>query len=129
MSMYQRMTQQLEQLVSKGPKHMDTVIQQASQGYIVGVPAEGKEAEASFSLLDFDRFSVVLQHLEVTDCNLMINVNVENYLHQCAAEISQRLIYLEEPLVLLELDTIKGMAQLRSYPPPGKQPRKLFIGK
>ncbi len=117
MSIYQRVTHQLEQLVSKGPKHMDTALQYGSQGYIVGVSADGKGAEASLRLTDFDRYSVVLQHLEVADRSLIINSNIENYLHQCAAEISQRLTYLEEPLVLLELDTIEGMAQLRSFPP------------
>ncbi len=117
MSMYRRVTEQFEHLVARGVNGIGTIIQDSSGGYIMGVSAEGKGTEASLSLVDYDRYSVILRHLEVTDSSLVINGNVENYLHQCAAEISRRLAYLEEPLVLLELDTIEGIAQLRSSPP------------
>ena len=115
--MYQRVTEQLEQLVAKGVNRIGNVIQDSSGGYILGIPTDGKGADASLSLVDYDRYSVILHYLEVTDSSLIINGNVENYLHLCAAEISRRLTYLEEPLVLLELDTIEGIAQLRSSPP------------
>jgi hypothetical protein len=116
--MYQRITNQIGQLVTDGPKHHETVIQKSPQGYIVGIPAEGEEAGASLSLENYDRYSVILHYLEVFNPSLIVNSSeVENYLHQCAAAMSQCLTYLEEPLALLELDTIKGLAQLRSSRP------------
>ena len=119
MNLQQRVVTQLEQLVAKGPQNIETVIQEASEaGYIVGIPAEGKNTGVSISLVDYDRYSVALRHLAVHDNGLVIDdSDTKNYLHQATAEITQRLSYLEEPLALLELNTIDGIAQLRSNPP------------
>ncbi len=119
MNLKQRVINQLEQLVTKGPDHIEAVVQQSPEpGYIIGIPSQGQEAEASLSLADFDRYSVTMRHLEVCVNQLVISQDdIETYLHQCAAEITQRLIYLDEPLALLELNTIDGIAQLRSSPP------------
>jgi hypothetical protein len=121
MNLKQRVINQLEQLAIKGPEHVEAVVQKSPErGYIVGIPTQGTGAEVgvSLSLADYDRYSVTLRHLEVCANSLVISKDdIETYLHECAAEITQRLIYLEEPLTLLELNTIDGIAQLRSSPP------------
>jgi hypothetical protein len=71
----------------------------------------------SINLVDYDRYSVTLRHLEIYNNSLNIEENVEEYLRQVAAKLSQCLIYLEEPLALVELNNIDGVAQLRSMPP------------
>ena len=119
MNIKQRVIDQLEQLAVKGPEHTEAVIQKpADQGYIVGIPAEGQGVGVSLKLVDCDRYSGTLSHLELYDNSLTIPEDeTESYLRRCAAAISQRLIYLEEPLALLELNAIDGVAQLRSNPP------------
>ncbi|MCP4287347.1 MAG: hypothetical protein GY792_23380, partial [Gammaproteobacteria bacterium] len=107
------------QLAAKGAENIQAVIQEpATQGYIVSIPAEGEGAGASLSVANYDRYSVNLRHLEVFDNSLPVaQSETENYLRHCATILSQRLIYLEEPLALLELNTVDGIAQLRSSPP------------
>lgn len=120
MNLQERVVKQLEQLVAKGPQSIDAVIQKSPDtGYIVGIPADaGQGAGVSLSLVDYDRYSVTLRHLGVYDNSLVIeDTDREDYLQRTAAEITQRLSYLEEPLALLELNTIDGVAQLRSNPP------------
>jgi len=120
MNLQQRVVKQLEQLVAKGPENIEAIIQDSPEaGYIVGVPAdEDKGTGASISLADYDRYSITLRHLTVYNNSLVINDgDIQNYLQQVTAEISQRLSYLEEPLALLELSSIDGVAQLRSNPP------------
>lgn len=118
MSLKQRLMNQLEQLVAKGPQHVDAVTPSTSeQGYLIGLPSEDGVG-VSLSLADYDRYSITLQHLEVYNKSVTIEeADEENYLNQVAAEISQRLTYLEEPLALIELSTTDGLAQLRSSPP------------
>ncbi|NJL33977.1 MAG: hypothetical protein HC893_09085, partial [Chloroflexaceae bacterium] len=43
--------------------------------------------------------------------------DTHSYLHTRAADLVQRLSYLEEPLAVWELDSREGLAQLRSCPP------------
>ena len=115
MNLKERVIHQLEQLTAKGPEHIEAVVQKApEQGYIVGISAEDDGAGVSVSLTDFDRYSVTLRHLEVFHNSLIVeNGETEHYLHHCAAQIAHRLIYLEEPLALVELNTVDGAAQLR----------------
>ncbi len=130
MNIYQRIINQHKQLLAKGPQGMGPIIQDNPQGYIIGVPSEvpnnGEEVGASISLLDYDRYTLILRHLEVMDNSLTIKTKVEDYLHQSALAISQRLTYLEEPLLLLELDSLEGLAQLRSSPPQSNEDRLLY---
>ena len=120
MNLQQRIAEQLEQLAARGPQNVDAIIQESPEaGYIVGIPAgEGKGVGASISLADFDRYSVTLRHLSVyNNCLTVDDSETEDYLQRAAAELTQRLSYLEEPLALLELNTVDGIAQLRSNPP------------
>jgi hypothetical protein len=116
----QRTIDQLEKLAAKGPSQIEAIIRNGSQpGYVIGVPpAEGRGAGASLTIENYDRYSVILRHLEVYDNSLTISSdNTKAYLEQCAAELSQRVTYLEEPLTLVELDPVEGLAQLRSASP------------
>ena len=119
MKLNQSIVSQLEQLATNGPQHIEAVVQSSPQtGYIVGIPATGKGAGASLSLADYDRYSVILRHLEVYDNSIVVQANTRvDYLRSVAAAITQRLTYLEEPLALIEVDAIENMAQLRSSPP------------
>ncbi len=106
-------------MAAKGPEHIGAVVQKTPEpGYIVGIPAEDERAGVSLNVADYDRYSVTLQHLEAQDNSLTINEDdTESYLRQCATEITKRLVYLDEPLTLLELNIVDGVAQLRSAPP------------
>jgi len=127
MKLKQRVINQLEQLATNGPEPLDAVIQKSPEpGLIVGIPSENGIG-ASMSLADYDRYSVTLRHLAVYNKQLTLKADeTEQYLHRCAAEITQRLIYLEEPLALLELDTTAGVAQLRSSPPEQGPNRSIY---
>ena len=126
MKIYQRVIKQLEQLVAKGPQQVGAVMQKSPQGYIVGVPAGGNEPEASLNVQDYDRYSVILRHLEVAGSETVANDRTKDYLQRCAAEISGRVTYLEEPLALLELDAQAGIAQLRSSPPERRSGESVY---
>ena len=121
MSLQQRIIQHLEQLVSQGPHSIEAVIPATPEkGYIIGVPTDDEHDRAgvSLNLADYDRYSVALRHLETFNQAVAVdNGQAEAYLNRVAAEISQRLTYLEEPLVLVELNIIDNIAQLRSSPP------------
>ncbi len=120
MNLGKRVVEQLEQLASQGPKHVEAVILNSAQqqGYIVGVPTEGNEPSAAITLETFDRYSITLRQLEVNYEHLPPNVGKDDaYLRRCAEQAARRLTYLEEPLVLLEFDTADKLAQLRSDPP------------
>lgn len=121
MSLQQQIIQRLEQLASQGPNSVAAVIPATpDKGYIIGVPADDEHDRAgiSLNLADFDRYSVALRHLEVFNKAIEVDKGeAESYLRQVAAAISQRLTYLEETLVLVELNVIDHIAQLRSSPP------------
>lgn len=120
MNLGKRVIEQLEQLVTKGPKQVDAVILNSAsqQGYIVGVPAQAQEPGAAITLEAYDRYSVALRQLEVNYGSWPGGENKGvDYLRQHADRIARRLTYLEEPLVLLELDATGKQAQLRSTPP------------
>lgn len=121
MNLDKRVIEQLEQLVAKGPKQVEAVILNSAQqqGYIVGVPAEAQELGASITLEAYDRYSVALRQLEVSheQAALPEDGDSTGYLRRCAERAVQRLTYLEEPLILLELDPAEKLAQLRSAPP------------
>jgi hypothetical protein len=122
MILQQRTVEQLEKLAAKGPKGVDAVIR-VDSGYVIGVPpVEGRGAGASFSLENYDRYSVTMQHLEVYDNSLVIDSqDSQAYLEQCVARVCDSISYLEEKLILLELDPVEGVAQLRSEPPLSEQ--------
>lgn len=125
MNIQQRTIEQLGQLAAKGPKEVEAVIKApAEAGYIIGVPAiEGKGSGASLSIRDYDRYSVTLQHLEVYDNSRAVEPDqTQAYLERCAARINQVITYLEEPLILVELDPVEGIAQLRSETPSAETP-------
>jgi hypothetical protein len=115
MNLSKRVVMQLERLAAQGPKEIEAVSLQ-SGGYLVGVVAEGQEPAVVINLEAYDRFSAAVHYLEVADDNLSPGPQPD-YLHQCARRAEQRLTYLEEPLVLLELDRESNLAQLRSHPP------------
>lgn len=121
MNLDKRVIEQLEQLVNKGPKQIDAVILNSAQqqGYIVGVPAGAEEPSAALTLEAYDRYSVALRQLEVSHQQAAMPEGSDPaaYLRRCAERAVQRLTYLEEPLILLELDPAEKLAQLRSDPP------------
>jgi len=118
MNIHQCLVRQLEQLVAHGPQKIDAVLQADGAGLIVGIPPEDFGCGASINLADHDRYSGMLQHLEVYNNKLSLSSgDKEGYLRQSATAIIRQLDYLEEPLELIELDTIENMALLRSSPP------------
>jgi hypothetical protein len=126
MEIQQRIVQRLEKLAAKGPKEAEAVLLDASQrGYLVGVSPEGQGNGVSLNLEEYDRFSVTVRHLEVYDSRLNIT-DGESYLNQVAAQICQRVVYLDEPLILVELDKVENIAQLRSELPQAEAPERLY---
>lgn len=114
MDIKQQIIKYLEKLAAKGPREVEAVMLDSTErGYLVGLPPEGPGSGVSLNIEEYDRFSVTLRHLEVYDSSLAIS-DGEAYLRQVAAQICQRLVYLDEPLTLVELDTIEYVAQLRS---------------
>lgn len=125
MNLKQQVIAQLEKLAVNGPKSVDAVAQE--KGYIIGIAANNQGVAASLSLLDYDRYSAALQSLEVINKNLSIEQEqAQHYLQQVAAQISQQLTYLEEPLALLELSAIDNVAQLRSSPPAHTAEKSIY---
>lgn len=120
MELSKRVIEELEKLVSQGPHEVAAVFLDSAQpqAYIVGVPAGEQEPHVALTLQDYDRYSVALRQLEVSYNELPTNdpAATADYLRHCAEEIIRRLVYLEGPLALLELDPNEGLAQLRSDP-------------
>lgn len=119
MNIGKRVVTHLEQLATKGPEAIDAVIfNPPQQGYIVGVPAAGQEPGAAITIEAYDRYSVTLRQLEVSSGPAAPEQSYdETYLRRSAERAAGRLIYLDEPLLLLELDPAEKLAQLRSNPP------------
>lgn len=119
MNLDKRVVAQLEQLAAKGPKSIDAVIlNPPQQGYLVGVPMAEQEPGAAITLEAYDRYSVSLRQLEVSHSpSSAPQSRDEAYLRRSAERATSRLTYLEEPLLLLELDPAEKLAQLRSDPP------------
>lgn len=119
MNIGKRVVAHLEQLATKGPTSIDAVILNSpQQGYIVGVSAADREPGAALTLEAYDRYSVTLRQLEVSYGPAAPDQDYdEAYLRRSAERAASRLIYLEEPLLLLELDPAEKLAQLRSDPP------------
>jgi hypothetical protein len=115
MNLSKRVIQQLEQLAAKGPQQIEAVILPNQGSYIVGVPGEDNEPSTAITLEAYDRYSVTMRSLEVTASHLPAKSTTE--LRRCADEVARRLSYLEEPLILLELDQEDNQAQLRSQSP------------
>ena len=126
MEIQQRIVEKLEKLAAKGPKEVEAVLLDAShRGYLVGVSPEGAGSGVSLNLEEYDRFSVSVRHLEVYDSRLTIT-DGESYLTQVAAQICQRVVYLDEPLILVELDKVENIAQLRSELPQAEAPERIY---
>lgn len=119
MNLAKRVVAQLEQLVTKGPQHIDAVLLNSpQQGYIIGVPAADQEPGTTITLETYDRYSVTLRQLEVSYGPSSPDEGYdEAYLRRSAERAASRLTYLEEPLLLLEFDPAEKLAQLRSNPP------------
>ncbi|MCB0195143.1 MAG: hypothetical protein KDJ65_24560, partial [Anaerolineae bacterium] len=120
MDIKEQLIEQLKQFATKGPEHVEAVIQSTPEpGYILGVLSETDAGVgASLSVADYDRFSVALRHLEIFNKSTTVDADeVKTYLQQSAEAIVEALTYLEEPLELLELDPAEGIAQIRSNPP------------
>jgi hypothetical protein len=115
----QRVVEQIEQFVSQGPEAPQGFTQH-SDGLenVVEIPADGEGVGASVSITDFDRYSVAFNQLDVYVSDQQVTAeDSDDYLRRVATDICQRLIYLEEPLELLELNRVDAVAQLRSNPP------------
>ncbi len=120
MNLSQRVTQQLEQFTTHGAAAVEAAVVETRgvQATIVGLPAEGEEPSVGLTIADADRYSVILLNLEVNYGQPAPSSNLQGYADQAI----QRLTYLEEPLVLVELDEEDNLAQLRSQvdePPTG----------
>jgi hypothetical protein len=116
MEIKQRVIKHLEKLAAKGPREVEAVLLDPEQGYLVGISPEGEGSGLSLNLEAYDRFSVTMRHLEVYNPDLTVT-DSESYLGRVAEQICQRLIYLDEPLTLVELDKVENIAQLRSELP------------
>jgi hypothetical protein len=115
----QRAIEQIEQFVTKVPEAAKGLTRH-SDGLdnMVEIPAAGEGVGASVSIVDFDRYSVAFNQLDVYVSDQQVAAEErDDYLRRVAAEICQRLTYLEEPLELLEFNRVDAVAQLRSNPP------------
>ncbi|MCB0153729.1 MAG: hypothetical protein KDF65_02955 [Anaerolineae bacterium] len=113
MNINQQVTELLERFVAEGPKAVEAVLLDGeSQGYIVGVNNGDDRASVSITVRDFDRYSLNLRRLEVTQPGAA-TLDLAGY----AGQIAGRLTYLEEPLALIEIDAVEDAAILRSEPP------------
>lgn len=117
MTISQLVTDHLERLVGSGPKAVDAVILEtgADGGYLLGVADERSDVRVSLNLHDYDRYSATLRSLEVSRVETRL-ADIDA-VRACAETIATQLVYLEEPLVLLELDETDLTAQIRSNPP------------
>lgn len=111
MKLSQRVTQQLEQFVTHGATAVDAAVIETGglQATIVGLPTEGEGPSVGLTIADSDRYSVILLGLEVN-----YGRPADRDLQTYADQAIQRLTYLEESLVLVELDAHNHLAQLRS---------------
>jgi hypothetical protein len=126
MDIRQQIIKYLERLAAKGPREVEAVLLDAAErGYLVGLPLEGPGSGVSLNIEEYDRFSVTLRHLEVYDNSQAIN-DSEGYLRQVAEQIRQRLVYLDEPLTLVELDSVEYIAQLRSELTQTEAPERTY---
>lgn len=113
MHISQQVIKQLERFVAEGPKAVEAILLDGeSQGYIVGVSNGDDGASVSITVRDFDRYSLNLRRLEVTQPGPAA-LDLAGY----AAQVAERLTYLEEPLALIEIDAAQDAAILRSEPP------------
>ena len=108
--------EQLEQLATKGPEAVAAAFIESREQreYIIGVPTQDQGPGIAVTITDYDRYSIALANLEVTYKN---RFGVDYDLRQHAEDVANRLNYLDEPLALVELDTEKNVAQLRSHRP------------
>lgn len=114
MNVRNRVVQQLEQLVAKGPQEIDAAVitRERQHEYIVGVPAEAGAPGIAMTLTDYDRYSAAFSGLEVN----WPAAEAEYSLRQHADRLVSRLDYLEDSLALVEFDPEQKVAQLRSQP-------------
>jgi hypothetical protein len=109
--------QLIERLQLGGDGAMEHAVQvTGAEGlyYSVGAWQGARRAVVEFG--DHDRYSVTLRALEVGDGVASVG-DTSASLHAWAAAVMQRLHYLEEPLMLWELNTVDDAAQLRSQAP------------
>lgn len=118
MNISKHVTEQLETLAAKGPQELNAAMLDSAEqrGYIVGLQVEEHDLDVSVNMEDFDRYSATLRSLGVSFKGTPAT-DREAYLRRCAEQLSERLTYLEGPLVLLELDVEAGLAQLRTEQP------------
>ena len=123
----ERVVAQLEQFVknqlegSNGPGRPSS-----EPEYVVEIPSEGEGVGAAVSFSDFDRYSVTFSLIDVYVGLKLPDEAGEDYLRHAAAELCRRLTYLEEPLQLLELSPVDGVAQLRSNPPEQRPTERVY---
>lgn len=120
MDIKDQVIEQLNKFAAKGPKQVEAIVQESPEpSYILGIVSPTSEGVgASLNLADYDRFSVALRHLEVFNKKIQLEADdIKPYLQQSAEAVVSKLTYLEEPLELLELDPVEGVAQMRSTPP------------
>ncbi|HEX9923674.1 MAG TPA: hypothetical protein VGD99_13530 [Anaerolineae bacterium] len=118
MNISKHVIEQLATMASKGPQELDAAILDSAKqrGYIVGLQVEEHGLGVSVNMEDYDRYSATLRNLSVRFEGTPATER-EAYLRRCAEQLSERLTYLEGPLVLLELDVELGLAQLRTEQP------------
>ena len=117
MNISKQVIQRLEELTESRPEpvFMDPAL--SEPGYAVKVLA-AENIAVTFILKDYDRYSAALSVLEVHRNDLNPDVKeLKDYLQRQAEQIVKRLTYLTEPLALVELDEVEGVAQVRSAPP------------
>jgi hypothetical protein len=128
MNISQKVIGHLEQLVAKGPEQAEALLLDSvgQRGYLVGVPLEEHNLGVTLTLQGYDRHSVVLRQLEVNSVHSVNGSDKVKNLRAYAERIIERLSYLEEPLALLELDAVDGIAQLRSSPPEAEEEQSTY---
>jgi hypothetical protein len=114
MTLGKQMVAVLRRLAAEGPESV-TALAWSDDERRIGVEAAG--ASAALDLADHDRYSVALRTLTVRLGASAPAEDAHAALSARAAEMAQRLSYLEEPLAVWELERTGGQAQLRSSPP------------
>lgn len=114
MTLGKQMVEALRRLAAEGPESVN-VLAWSDDERRIGLEAAG--ASATLDLADHDRYSVALRTLTVRLGTGAPAEDVHTALSARAAEMAQRLSYLEEPLALWELERTAAEAQLRSSPP------------